>query len=90
VKELLLTVHRVKDVRQVEIHTTELLVPFADETAIAKLKRCKSPDTDEILAELIQEGDESLLCQIHKIINSVLNKKELLRSGRVHNFSSLP
>jgi hypothetical protein len=77
VEELLFTVHRVNDVRQVGIHTTEPLVPFADKTAIGKLKRCKSPGTDEILAELIQTGDESLLCQIHKVINSVLNKNEL-------------
>jgi hypothetical protein len=51
--------------------------PFVDETAIAKLKRCKSPGTDEIPPDPIQAGDESLLCQIRKFINSILNKKEL-------------
>jgi hypothetical protein len=46
VKELLLwllNVHRVSDVRQIEIQTAEPLVPdpspFDDEIAIAKLKR---------------------------------------------------
>jgi hypothetical protein len=40
----LLNVHRVSDVRQMEIHTIEPLVPetspFEVEMAIAKLKRC--------------------------------------------------
>jgi hypothetical protein len=64
---------RVSDVRQVEIHTAELLVPdpspFEVETAIAKLKRCKSPSSDQILAELIQAGGETLWSEIHKLIN---------------------
>jgi hypothetical protein len=41
------------------------------------LKKHKSPGSDQILAELIQAGDEILLSEIHKLINSVLNKEEL-------------
>jgi hypothetical protein len=49
------------------------------EIAIAKLKKYKSPGSDEILAELIQAGSE-ISCEvsaIHKLINSVWNREEL-------------
>jgi hypothetical protein len=53
----LLNVHRVRDVKQTEINTAEPLVPdpspFQFEIAIAKLKRHKSPGSDQIPAELI-------------------------------------
>jgi hypothetical protein len=53
----LLNVHGVRDVRQIEIHTVEPLVPrislFEVEVAIPKLKRFKSPGSDQIPAELI-------------------------------------
>jgi hypothetical protein len=56
----LLNVHNVSDVRQIEIHMAEPLVPDPSrlevETAIAKLKKCKLPGSDEILSELIQAG----------------------------------
>jgi hypothetical protein len=52
----LLVVHRVSDVRQEKIYIAEPLVPdsstFEAETAIAKLKRFNSPDSDQIPAEL--------------------------------------
>jgi hypothetical protein len=74
-------VHNVSDVRQIELHTAEQLVPGPSrlevEIAIAKLKRFKSPGSDQILAELIQAGGEILLSAIHKLINSVSNKEEL-------------
>jgi hypothetical protein len=35
------------------------------------------PCSDEIPAELIQAGGETLLSVIHKLINSVWNKEEL-------------
>jgi hypothetical protein len=77
----LLNVHKVSDVRQIEIHTAEPLVPGPSrlevEIAIAKLKKCKSPCSDEIPAELIQAEGEILLSAIHKLINSILNKEEL-------------
>jgi hypothetical protein len=41
------------------------------------LKKYKSPESDEIPAELIQAGGKILLYVIHKLINSVWNKKEL-------------
>jgi hypothetical protein len=44
------------------------------EIAIAKLKRYKSPGSDEILAELIQTGGRILLSAVHKLINSVSRK----------------
>jgi hypothetical protein len=37
----------------------------------------KSPGSDQISAELIQAGGETLLSEICKLINSVWNKKEL-------------
>jgi hypothetical protein len=80
----LLNGHNVIHVRhiRVEVHTAEPLVPgpsrLEGEIAIAKLKKYKSPGSDEIPAELIQAGGEILLLYaIHKLINSVWNKAEL-------------
>jgi hypothetical protein len=53
----------------------EPLVPhpstFEVETAIAKLKRNKSPGSDQILAELIYAGGEILCSKINALINSI-------------------
>jgi hypothetical protein len=69
-------VHNVSDFRQIEVHTAEPLVPGPSrlevETAIAKLKKYKSPDSYQIPAELIQAGGEMLLSAINKLINYVL------------------
>jgi hypothetical protein len=46
------------------------------QTATAKLKKYKWPGSDEILAELIQAGVETLLSVIHKL-NSICNNEEL-------------
>jgi hypothetical protein len=77
----LLNVHNVSDVKQVEVHSAEPLVSCHSrlevEIAIAKLKKYKSPGSDQILAELIQAGGEMLLSGIHKLINSIWNKEEL-------------
>jgi hypothetical protein len=74
-------IHSVSDVRQIEIHIAEPLVPdrgpFEAEIAVPKLKRCKSPGSDLIPAELLQAGGEILLSEIHKLINSIWNKEEL-------------
>jgi hypothetical protein len=55
-----LNVHRVHDVRQIDIHTAEPLIPEPSlvkvEIAIRKLKCYKSPSTDQIPAELIKAG----------------------------------
>jgi hypothetical protein len=77
----ILNVHNVSDVRQIEIHTAESLVPGPSrlevEIAIAILKKYKSPGIDQIPAELIQAGGKILLSEIHNLINSVWNKEEL-------------
>jgi hypothetical protein len=77
----LLNVHNVSDVRQVEVHTAESLVPgpspFEVEIAIAKLKKYNSPGSDQIPAELIQAGGKILLSGIHKLINFIWNSEEL-------------
>jgi hypothetical protein len=76
----LLNVHNVSDVRQIEVHMAEPLVPGPShlevEIAIAKLKKYKSPGSDHIQAELIQAGSK-ILSAIHILINSVWNKEEL-------------
>jgi hypothetical protein len=77
----LLNGHNVSDVRQIEVHTTEPLVPGPSclevEIAITKLKKYKSPGSNQILAELIQAGGEILLSAIPELINSTWNKEEL-------------
>jgi hypothetical protein len=77
----LLNVHGISDVRQIEIHTAEPFLPEPSpsqvEIIIAKLTKYKSPGSDPILAELIQAGGETLRSEIHKLINSILNKEEL-------------
>jgi hypothetical protein len=70
-----LIVPNISDVRPAEIHTAEPLVPGAShlevQTAIAKLKRYKSPGSDQIPAELYQAGREILVSVIHKLITSI-------------------
>jgi hypothetical protein len=77
----LLNVHGVNDVRETEIHTAEPLVPepsFSElEIATEKFKRYKSPGIDQIPAELIQAGGNTLRSEIHKRINCIWNKEEL-------------
>jgi hypothetical protein len=54
----LVNVHRVSNVKEIEIHTAEPLIPdpslFEIEIGIEKLKTYKSPGSDQILAENIQ------------------------------------
>jgi len=77
----LFNVHGVNDVRQIEIHTTEPLVlelsAFEVEMAVEKLKRRRSPGTDQIPTELITAGGRTIRCEIHKLTNSIWNKEEL-------------
>jgi hypothetical protein len=40
------------------------------------MKRYKSPDSDQLLAEMIQAGGEILLSSIHKLVNFVWNREE--------------
>jgi hypothetical protein len=76
-----LNVYGVHDVRQMDIHTTEPLVPEPSlvemKSSIGKLKSYKSPGTDHISAELIKAGGEILCSEIHRLICSVWNKEEL-------------
>jgi hypothetical protein len=76
-----LNVHGAHDVRQMDIHTAEPLVPEPSlvevEIAIGKLKSYKSPGTDQIPAELIKAGGETLYSDIHRLICSIWNKEEL-------------
>jgi hypothetical protein len=54
-----LNVHRGNDASQIGVHTAELLESDPEvEIAIAKLRRYKSPGSDQIPAELIQAGGE--------------------------------
>jgi hypothetical protein len=76
-----LNVHGVHDVRQMDKHTVEPLVPEPSlvkvEIAIGKLKSYKSLGTNEILAELIKAGGETLCSEIHRLKWSIWNKEEL-------------
>jgi hypothetical protein len=53
----LLNVRNISDIRQIEVHTAGPLLPgpthLEIEIAIAEMKKCKSPGSDQILAELI-------------------------------------
>jgi hypothetical protein len=64
-----------------DIHTAEPLVPEPSlvevEIAIRKLKIYKSPGTDNIPAELIKAGGETLNSEIHKLICCIWNEEEL-------------
>jgi hypothetical protein len=60
-----LNVHRVLDLLGVEIAT-------------ADLQTNKTSGSDQIPAELIQVAGKTLRSEIHKLINSILNKEEVL------------
>jgi hypothetical protein len=83
----LLNVCRVTDIRQIEIHTAEPLVPdpspFEVETAIEKLKKYeyKSLGSHQILAELMQAGGDTLQRSINSLILFRI-MKNCLTSGR--------
>jgi hypothetical protein len=77
----LLILHGYNDVRQTEIHAAEPLMSEPSilqvEVDIAKLKRHKSPVTDQIPAELIKAGGSTICSEVHKLINSIWNEEEL-------------
>jgi len=56
-----------------EILTAEPLLPepsaFEVEMGIHELKRHKSPSTDQIWADLIEERGRKIICEILKLIN---------------------
>jgi hypothetical protein len=74
---LVLNIRGVHNVRQMDVHMAELLVPEPSlvkvEVAVGKLKSYKSPGTDQILAKFIKTGGEILCSEIHKLICSIWN-----------------
>jgi hypothetical protein len=74
-----INVHGVNDVRQMDIHMAEPLVPEPSlikvDIATEKMKRYKSPQIDQILAKLIKAGGETLCSEIHKLVCSILNEE---------------
>jgi hypothetical protein len=77
----LFSIHGAGGVRQTEMHTAEPFVPEPSalevEVAIGKLKRYKPPSFDQIPAEQIQAGGETLRWEIHKRIKFVWTEEEL-------------
>ena len=73
--------HGVNDIRQTEIHTAEPLVPEPSVSEVEldteNLKRHKLPGVDQILEDVINEGDRTIRSEIHKLINSIWNQEEL-------------
>jgi hypothetical protein len=71
----------VHEVRQMDIHTAEPLMPEPSlvevKIAIGKLKTYKSPGAEQIPAELIKAGGETLYSEIHRLICCIWNKEEL-------------
>jgi hypothetical protein len=74
-----LNVHGVHDVRQMDIHTTEPLVPefsLVNMKTAEKMKRYKSSGTDQTPTELTKAEGE-LHSEIHKLTCSIWNKEKL-------------
>jgi hypothetical protein len=71
---------------QMDIHMAEPLVPEPSlvevVTAIGKWKKYKTPGTDQIPAELIKAGGETLCSEIHRLICSTWDKEELLQQWK--------
>jgi hypothetical protein len=63
------------------MHTAELFGPDSSasevEDPIVKLNSYKSPDVDQIPAEMIQAAGETLRSEIHKLIKLISKKGEL-------------
>jgi hypothetical protein len=89
----LLNVYNVGYIRQTEVHTAEPLVRgpsrLENEISIAKLKKYKSPGSDEISAELIQGGGETLVSATNSLIPFGIRKNCLIRrrSQVLHQFT---
>jgi hypothetical protein len=83
----LLNVHNVSDVRYIEVHTADALVPgpsFLEvEIAVAKLKKYRLPGSDEILQKLFKQ-EVKHYCLVGTINSLVLFGiwKNFLISGR--------
>jgi hypothetical protein len=53
------------------------LCPSLALIVIEKLKKHKSPGVNQIPAELVQAGGDTLHSEIHRLINCIWNKEEL-------------
>jgi hypothetical protein len=53
-----------------------------EEVATEKLRGYKSRGTAQIAAQLLQAGGNILRSEVHKIVNSTWNKKELLEQWK--------
>jgi hypothetical protein len=82
----LFDVHGVSDVRQTYIHTAEPLErepsAFEFEMAIEEPKRNTSTGINQIPAEFFKAGGRTIRSEIHKLINSIWNKEELLEEWK--------
>jgi hypothetical protein len=80
----LLNVPNISEVRHIEIHIIEPRIPGPShlkvEIAIAKLKKYKSSGSDQILAELIQAGGETLVSVTNSVSFGI--RKNYLSSGK--------
>jgi hypothetical protein len=78
-------------IRQTEIHTAEPFVPEPSaaevEVTIRKMERYKVSGSDQIPAEMIQAGEETLHSEIHKLIMLIWNKEELPHQWKVNCFT---
>jgi len=77
----LLNVHGVNIVRQAELRITQRTVSeqcaFEVEMATGMLKRHRSPDINQIPAEMNKAGGKTICSEIHKLVNSTWNKVKL-------------
>jgi len=82
----LLNAHEVNDIRQAEIHTVEPLVPEPSasevELSIEKLKNYKSPDIDQIPAELIKAGIGQFAVRFINLLFLFGIRRNCLMNGR--------
>ena len=84
--------HKVNDVGEIEIQTAEPLIPdphlLEVEIATEKLKKYKSLGIEQIPADLIQDGRNTLLIEIYKLVTSYLEKRNANRTVEgVHNYT---
>jgi hypothetical protein len=79
----LLDVHNVSDVRQIEIHTAEPLLPGPShlevDITIARLKKYKSQGSDQIPAQVIGAGCEIIVSVINSLTTSSLRSNSIVQ-----------
>ena len=82
----LLNIYGVSEARQTEIQTAEPLVPkpstFEFEMAFEKLKRHKSPSTDQIPVEWLKQWVEQIALMSINLLTLFGIRKNCLRGGR--------